>query len=104
LGSSREHKPDEAIPHYLEAIRLRPRFIGGHTNLALALAELGRVDEAIVQFEEALRLEPKNHLVNLHLGFCVVAQRPFGRRGFAVQGGDSLKPTTSKLTMGLASC
>ena len=67
----REHKPDEAIPHYLEAIRLRPRFIGGHTNLALALAELGRVDEAIVQFEEALRLEPKNHLVNLHLGFAL---------------------------------
>jgi tetratricopeptide (TPR) repeat protein len=67
----REHKPAEAIPHYLEAIRLSPRFIGGHTNLALALAELGRTDEAIEHFEEALRIEPKNHLVYLHLGFAL---------------------------------
>lgn len=71
----REHKPTEAIPHYLEAIRLSPRFIGGHTNLALALAELGRTDEAIQHFQEALEIEPKNYLVNLHLGFA------FSRKG-----------------------
>lgn len=67
----REHKPAEAIPHYLEAIRLSPRFIGGHTNLALALAEVGRTDEAIVQFKEALKIEPKNPLVYLHMGFAL---------------------------------
>jgi len=67
----REHKPAEAIPHYLEAIRLSPRFIGGHTNLALALAEVGRTDEAIEHFKEALKIEPKNPLVYLHMGFAL---------------------------------
>lgn len=67
----REHRPEEAIPHYLEAIRLSPGFIGGHTNLALALAEIGRGDEAIAQFEQALRLDPRNELVHLHLGFAL---------------------------------
>jgi protein O-mannosyl-transferase len=67
----REHKPTEAIPHYLEAIRLSPRFTGGHANLALVLAEVGRTDEAIEQFREVLKIEPKNHLAYLHMGFAL---------------------------------
>jgi Flp pilus assembly protein TadD len=32
----------------------------GHTNLAIALQDLGRFDEAIQHFQEAVRLDPDN--------------------------------------------
>ena len=55
---ARAGRPMEAIPHYAEALRLRPRFAGVHVNQAIALVAAGRMDEAIAHYEEALRLEP----------------------------------------------
>jgi tetratricopeptide (TPR) repeat protein len=69
-----EGRPAEAIPHYQEAIRLHPRFVGGITNMALALVAAGRNDEAIDQYERALRLAPQNYLVHMNLGYALSRQ------------------------------
>ncbi len=49
---------NEAIYHYLEAVRIRPGFTPTYVNLSAALYETGRVDEAIARLEDVLRLKP----------------------------------------------
>jgi len=49
---------DAAIPHYTEALRLRPDFAEGQNNLGVALAGQGRWNEALPHFSEAVRLKP----------------------------------------------
>jgi tetratricopeptide (TPR) repeat protein len=49
---------EEAIEHYLAAIRIDPAHAGAHYNLALILADRVRMDEAIGHLEAALRLKP----------------------------------------------
>jgi Flp pilus assembly protein TadD len=45
-----------ALPHFVEAARLRPDLWLNRNNLALALAALGRHDEAAHEYEEACRV------------------------------------------------
>jgi Flp pilus assembly protein TadD len=45
-------KPEEALPHLLEALRSSPEPQSFH-NLALAYAQLGRMDEAISYARQA---------------------------------------------------
>jgi tetratricopeptide (TPR) repeat protein len=49
---------DDAIAHYTETLRLRPRYVHAHYNLGVALAKQGRLAEARQHFAEALRLDP----------------------------------------------
>jgi len=53
-----EGKAEEAIAHYLEALRVRPDYADAHCNLGAVLAGQGKLDEAIAQLREALRLRP----------------------------------------------
>jgi Flp pilus assembly protein TadD len=48
----------EAIPHFVEALRLRPDYPQARVSLGSALASTGHLDAARAQFEEALRLRP----------------------------------------------
>jgi tetratricopeptide (TPR) repeat protein len=69
-----EKRHDEAIPHYLKSVKLSPRFIGGHTNLALSLVAVGRLDEAIAHYNTALSVIPDNALVHGNLGVALAKQ------------------------------
>jgi tetratricopeptide (TPR) repeat protein len=55
----RQGRVDEAIPHYAEALRVRPAFALAHGNLGLALAAQGRLGDALDHYAEALRLDPR---------------------------------------------
>jgi tetratricopeptide (TPR) repeat protein len=50
---------DEAIKHYLEALRIKPDFPEVHNNLGAAYDKTGKHDEAFQQYLEALRLKPE---------------------------------------------
>jgi Flp pilus assembly protein TadD len=57
----------EAIGHYREALRLRPRWADAHNNLGLALRALGDMPAALEQFRLAVRVradhvEARNNL------------------------------------------
>ncbi len=63
----------EAIPHFTEALRLRPDYPQARVGLGSALASLGRLDEARAQFEEALRLRPDFADAHYNLGLILRA-------------------------------
>jgi tetratricopeptide (TPR) repeat protein len=50
----------DAVTAFNEAIRLRPRFVGAHLELARTYLTMGRIDEAIAASQEALKLQPAN--------------------------------------------
>lgn len=68
----------EALAHFDEAIRLRPRFPDAHYNRALALAAIpGRLSEAIPEFREAASLRPRDP--DAHLGLAnALSETPGG--------------------------
>ena len=51
-------KYEEAEKSYKQAIELQPEVASVHSNFALALAKMGRVDEARVEFDKASELNP----------------------------------------------
>ncbi|HWI60002.1 MAG TPA: tetratricopeptide repeat protein, partial [Bacillota bacterium] len=61
-------KAEEAIPHFLAALKIRPEDADTHVVLSLALLERGRLDEAVAQLREATRLQPTNSMAHYQLG------------------------------------
>jgi predicted Zn-dependent protease len=58
LMKAGETNAAEAIPHFTEAIRLRPASMATRMNFGTALCSVGRIDECVAQFKEAERLDP----------------------------------------------
>jgi tetratricopeptide (TPR) repeat protein len=54
-----EHKRDEeAIPHYLRSLEIKPDLAEPHINLGQALQRQGKIEEAAEHYRAALELEP----------------------------------------------
>jgi tetratricopeptide (TPR) repeat protein len=63
---------DEAISHYLEAIRIMPDYAEARGNLGAVLKKQGKIDEAIVHLRMAVQLAPHYHMAHYNLGVCLV--------------------------------
>jgi tetratricopeptide (TPR) repeat protein len=79
-------KPDAALQHYAEAVRLAPDFVDARVAMGKALSTLGRSQEALAQQSEAVRLDPQNEAAHYRLA---QADRKLGKnedaeREFAV--------------------
>jgi tetratricopeptide (TPR) repeat protein len=51
-------RTDDAIKHYLEALRLKPDYVEAHNSLGVAFARKGNVDMALKHFQKALQINP----------------------------------------------
>ena len=78
----REGRAAEAIPHYEQALRLKPDYAEVHGSLGNALAQVGRLDEATVQFAEVTRLVPTDARARTNLGNALLQ---VGRLAEAIQ-------------------
>ena len=58
LMKAGETNAAEAVPHFSEAIRLRPARFTTRINFGTALCSVGRIEECLAQFQEAERLDP----------------------------------------------
>jgi tetratricopeptide (TPR) repeat protein len=62
----------EAIGHFEEALRVRPKYPEAHNNLGIQLAEMpGRTADAIAHFEAAIKLEPDLLQARRNLGMVL---------------------------------
>lgn len=67
-------KLEEAIDHYSEALRIKPRYAKAHYNLGIALMRQGNVQEAIAHYSEALRIKSDYAAAHNNLGKALAAQ------------------------------
>jgi tetratricopeptide (TPR) repeat protein len=64
----------EAIVHFEEALRVRPKYPEAHNNLGIQLADMpGRTAEAIAHFEAAIRLDPNLLQAHRNLGMLLAS-------------------------------
>jgi tetratricopeptide (TPR) repeat protein len=61
-------RPNEAIKHYKEALRLNPDFEEANINIGLALLSQGKFDECVDYYQEVLRVKPGYARVHNNLG------------------------------------
>ena len=67
----RQGKLNDALPHYYEAIRIKPGLAEAHSNLGIILSSQNRIEEGIGQFRAALKLDPRNPEILYNLGLTL---------------------------------
>jgi tetratricopeptide (TPR) repeat protein len=72
LVLTRQGKIHDAIRHYREALRIRPRHSNALNNLGSAFFNLGKIDEAIEMHRRALDELPENAFARSNLGRALV--------------------------------
>jgi Flp pilus assembly protein TadD len=74
---TRQGKLDEAVPRFVEALRINPGFAEAQSDLGVALTRQGKLDEAGRRFVEALRLKPGYAEAQNNLGVVLYRQGKF---------------------------
>ena len=67
-------KYDEAVPHFAEALRIKPDFFDALINMGVSLLEQGKPAEAISYYHRALGVEPDNAKAHMQLALALVKQ------------------------------
>jgi Tfp pilus assembly protein PilF len=83
---------DEAMNHYLEAIRINPSYDDALNNLGVALAMEGQTDEAIARIRESIRYAPRKADAYYNLGNVFVMQHKLDDAANAYTEALRLKP------------
>ncbi|MBN2062576.1 MAG: tetratricopeptide repeat protein [Deltaproteobacteria bacterium] len=77
IALDRRGRTDEAIPHYLAAIKLKPDYAEAHNNLGIALEKKGSLEEAFYHYSEALKLDPRDENAQNNLGLFLLRQKRY---------------------------
>jgi Tfp pilus assembly protein PilF len=72
LGQQRRY--DEAIPHFMEALRIKPDFFDALLNMGVTLVEQGKPAEAVSYYDRALSVEPDSAKAHMQLALALVAR------------------------------
>jgi protein O-mannosyl-transferase len=91
-----------AIPHFEEAIRLRPQYPEAQNNLGEALLTAGRINEAIPHITEALRLDPKLAEAHVNMGAIHNKQGRLDQAETEYRAALQLNPSSAAAHDGLA--
>jgi len=68
FAQSVQGRTEEAIEHYLQALRIKPDFAEAHNNLGNALKKQGHTEKAIEHYLQALRIKPDYAEAHNNLG------------------------------------
>ncbi|MDP7453566.1 MAG: tetratricopeptide repeat protein, partial [Arenicellales bacterium] len=75
IAFAKQGRTEEAVEHYLQALRLKPDYAEAHNNLGVALVRKGDIKGAIVHFREALRINPGHIDVKNNLNRVLMMQQ-----------------------------
>jgi tetratricopeptide (TPR) repeat protein len=70
----KQGRANEALPHFAEALRIKPDLAVAQANLGMALMSLGRPDQAAPHFIEAQRIDPNYPDAHDGLGNALATQ------------------------------
>jgi len=65
---SADHKYEEAMEYYREAMKSNPLYMPAYNNLGMAQMEQGKLEAAMCSFSEALRIKPGDGTVHFNRG------------------------------------
>ena len=69
-----QHRFDEGMAAYREAIHAEPTFVSAYANLANALHQTGQLPAAVEQYREAVRLDPQQIVAWMNMGDALEQQ------------------------------
>jgi Flp pilus assembly protein TadD len=95
LDSERHGKQDEAITHYLGALKIAPDYYPAHNNLGSLY--LGKTDfkSAEEQFQEAIRLDQNDAQAYFNLGNVLMLTRRYPESESALASGLQRRPDSA---------
>jgi protein O-mannosyl-transferase len=96
LTLARGGNAEAAIPHYREAIRLRPSYAEAWSNLGLAQAQRGDLPGAATSLQEAIRLKPRYSAAWSNLGIVRAKQGQSGEAIAAYREALRLQPNNAE--------
>ena len=64
---SRDRKPEQAVFHFENALRLNPGLGSAHNDLGALFANQGELERAAIHFQRALEIDPENDLTKRNL-------------------------------------
>ena len=101
---SRQSRTDEAIAHYVEAVRLAPDEPEWHVNLGLLFVQKGEIAKAAAAFERAIRLRPEDAETHNNLGAMLARQSRTSEAIAAYKRAIEIKPqyALARRNLGLA--
>ena len=70
-----EGKPEEALDHFMAALRIEPRHAGAQNNMGNVLMKLGRVDEATDHYLESIKIDPLKAKTHNNLAIALNEQK-----------------------------
>ena len=71
---NKQGRTEEALEHYLEALRIKPDWVDVQFNLGVVLEKQGRAEEAIEHYLQALRIKPDYADAHNNLGVALDKQ------------------------------
>jgi len=74
IALEKQKRTDQAIAHYLAAVRIKPDYAQAHFNLGHVLEKRGRTDQAINHYLEALRIKQDYPDAYFNLGNTLARQ------------------------------
>jgi tetratricopeptide (TPR) repeat protein len=70
-----EGKTEEALDHFMAALRIEPRHAGAQNNMGNVLMKLGRVDEATDHYLESIKIDPLKAKTHNNLAIALNEQK-----------------------------
>lgn len=93
-----KRQTDAAIEHYLESVRINPKFPPPRNNLGILLAERGRMTEAIEHYTRGVELDPRNADVHNNLANALSGAGRFAEAEPQFREALRLRPTANIYT------